>query len=84
MSAGQQRRVALARLILPGARAPLWLLDEPFTALDDAGVALVVELMRGHMHDGGALLFATHQPVTGLPGLRTLRIDGGRAVQEAA
>lgn len=84
MSAGQQRRVALARLVLPGARVPLWLLDEPFTALDDAGVALVVELMRGHLLDAGALLFATHQPITDLPGLRTLRIDDGRAVQEAA
>ena len=84
MSAGQQRRVALARLVLPGAQVPLWLLDEPFTALDDAGVALVLALMRTQLERGGALVFATHQPVTDLPGLRTLRIEAGRAVADAA
>jgi heme exporter protein A len=79
MSAGQQRRVALARLVLPAARVPLWLLDEPFTALDEAGVALVVSLLAEHLQAGGAALFATHQPVSSLPGLRTLRIEAGRA-----
>lgn len=72
MSAGQQRRVALARLALPVARTPLWLLDEPFTALDDMGMELVTGLLRGHMETGGGVLFATHQPVADvLPGLRT-------------
>lgn len=84
MSAGQQRRVSLARLVLPGARVPLWLLDEPFTALDDEGVVLVTSLLREHLEQGGAAVFATHQGVEALPGLRTLRIDGGRAVLEQA
>jgi len=84
MSAGQQRRVALARLVLPSEQAPLWLLDEPFTALDDAGFDLVVALMREQLTSGGAVLFATHQPVTDLPGLRTLRLATGAASLEAA
>jgi heme exporter protein A len=84
MSAGQQRRVALARMVLIGARVQLWLLDEPFTALDDDGVDLVVDLMRTHLLERGALVFATHQAVTDLPGLRTLRIDAGHARLEAA
>ena len=71
MSAGQQRRVALARLALPTARVPLWLLDEPFTALDDAGMALVRGLMTEQIVSGGAVLFATHQPAADLPGLET-------------
>ncbi len=71
MSAGQQRRVALARLALPTARVPLWLLDEPFTALDDAGTKLVCSLMADQLAAGGALLFATHQPAPDLPGLET-------------
>lgn len=71
MSAGQQRRTALARLALPTARVPLWLLDEPFTALDDDGVELVKGLMREQLLRGGAVLFTTHQPVTELPGMRT-------------
>ena len=84
MSAGQQRRVALARLVLPSERALLWLLDEPFTALDDAGFALIVELMGEQLARGGAVLFATHQPVTDLPGLRTLRLAPGAVSPEAA
>jgi len=71
MSAGQQRRVALARLALPTAEVPLWLLDEPFTALDDAGLELVNSLMAERLAAGGALLFTTHQPAPELPGLRT-------------
>lgn len=71
MSAGQQRRVALARLALPTARVPLWLLDEPFTALDDAGTQLICGLMAEQLAAGGALLFATHQPAPDLPGLDT-------------
>lgn len=61
LSAGQQRRVALARLLV-GASA-LWLLDEPFTALDSAGHALVRELLAEQLAQGGAVLCATHQPL---------------------
>lgn len=84
MSAGQQRRVALARLVLGIGRAPLWLLDEPFTALDDAGIAMVVELMREQLASGGAVLFATHQEAPGLRPLTTLRMEPGRARLETA
>jgi heme exporter protein A len=58
LSAGQQRRVTLARLAL--GRAPLWLLDEPFTALDDAGCALVRRLIESHRSRGGGAVCATH------------------------
>lgn len=71
LSAGQQRRVALARLALPTAALPLWLLDEPFTALDEAGLELVSGLMAERLAAGGALLFTTHQPAPELPGLST-------------
>lgn len=59
MSAGQQRRVALARLLV--CEAPLWLLDEPLTALDGDGQALVVSLVEAHRQAGGGVLCATHQ-----------------------
>ncbi|MCC5871224.1 MAG: cytochrome c biogenesis heme-transporting ATPase CcmA [Gammaproteobacteria bacterium] len=71
LSAGQQRRVALARLALPTAEVPLWLLDEPFTALDEAGLKLVSGLMADRLAGGGAILFTTHQPAPELPGLST-------------
>lgn len=59
LSEGQRRRVALARLLLGGQ--PLWLLDEPLTALDDAGRALVQRLAAEHCAGGGGVLCATHQ-----------------------
>lgn len=61
LSAGQLRRVALARLALQPAK--LWLLDEPYTALDPAGQALLDELLLAHTDRGGAVLCATHQPL---------------------
>jgi heme exporter protein A len=61
LSAGQQRRVALTRLIL--ADAPLWLMDEPFTNLDAAGQALVIEVLQEHLREGGMCVMATHQQV---------------------
>jgi heme exporter protein A len=60
LSAGQQRRVALARLLL--SDAPLWLLDEPFTALDGAGCDWLEGCIRGHVSSGGAVMFTSHQP----------------------
>ena len=59
LSAGQQRRAALARLGF--GNAELWLLDEPLTALDEAGCALVRDLLARHRARGGAALCATHQ-----------------------
>ena len=61
LSAGQLRRVALARLTLQPAR--VWLLDEPYTALDPLGQTLLDELLLGHAARGGTVLCATHQPL---------------------
>lgn len=61
LSAGQQRRVALARLPLSGAR--LWLLDEPFTNLDREGRALVLKLVGEHVAAGGLCIMAAHYDV---------------------
>lgn len=65
LSAGQQRRVGLARLLLQPAR--LWVLDEPLTALDAGGLAWVRQQLRQHTQAGGAVMFTTHQ---------TLPLDG--------
>ena len=59
LSAGQKRRLALARLLVSGA--VLWILDEPVTNLDVAGVSLVEELVREHMARRGLALAAAHQ-----------------------
>lgn len=61
LSAGQRKRLGLARLILSG-RA-LWLLDEPFAALDSAGRAQAAELMTAHCAAGGIVVAATHDPL---------------------
>ncbi len=61
LSAGQQRRVALARLLM-GA-APVWLLDEPYTALDSSGITCVDGLLRDHVAAGGSALVASHVPI---------------------
>lgn len=73
LSAGQHRRVCLARLLV--CQAPLWLLDEPFTALDDGGQVLVRELLVAHCAEGGAVVCATHQPL-GLADTVSLRLGG--------
>lgn len=59
LSAGQQRRVGLARLWLDDAR--LWLLDEPFTAIDVVGAALLESRITEHVADGGSVIFTSHQ-----------------------
>ncbi|RJT45400.1 cytochrome c biogenesis heme-transporting ATPase CcmA [Rahnella woolbedingensis] len=64
MSAGQQRRVALARLWL--SEAPLWILDEPLTAIDKQGVATLIELFEQHAQQGGMVLLTTHQDLQGV------------------
>jgi heme exporter protein A len=61
LSAGQRRRLALARLLT--SNRPLWLLDEPFAALDTAGQALVAGLMLRHCGEGGIIIAATHDPL---------------------
>ena len=66
LSAGQQRRVALARLWLKPAS--IWILDEPFTALDVDGVALLETAFAQHVSKGGAVLTTSHQPLSALAG----------------
>ena len=71
LSAGQRRRVALARLLV--ARRPLWLLDEPTSALDAAAQDTLLGLMRAHLEGGGLIVAATHAPL-GLEA-REIRLD---------
>ena len=75
LSAGQQRRVALARLYLPGP--PLWILDEPFTALDKQGVVQLEAHLAQHCEQGGLVVLTTHHTLARMPaGYREL--DLGR------
>jgi heme exporter protein A len=81
LSQGQKKRVALARLLLSGAR--LWILDEPFVALDVKAVALLESLIVEQVAAGGMVVMTTHQEVALTSGtIRTL--DLGKPGQEAA
>jgi heme exporter protein A len=62
LSAGQKRRLALARLA--AAKRPIWLLDEPTVSLDTASVALLVKSVEAHVAGGGLAVIATHIPLT--------------------
>jgi len=72
LSAGQRRRLSIARLL--AVRRPIWLLDEPTSALDAAGQSLFAALMGDHLSRGGLIVAATHAPL-GLAA-RELRIGG--------
>ena len=72
LSAGQRRRLTVARLL--SVQRPVWLLDEPTTALDVAGQAVFAGLMREHLAGGGMIIAATHAPL-GIEA-RELRIGG--------
>jgi heme exporter protein A len=72
LSAGQRRRLSMARLVC--VRRPIWLLDEPTSALDGAGQALFAGLMREHLEGGGIIIAATHSAL-GIDA-RELRIGG--------
>jgi heme exporter protein A len=61
LSAGQRRRLAIARLV--ALQRPVWLLDEPTTTLDDTARTMVAALMSEHLRDGGLIVAATHQPL---------------------
>ncbi|HUU71534.1 MAG TPA: cytochrome c biogenesis heme-transporting ATPase CcmA [Burkholderiales bacterium] len=62
LSAGQQRRVALVRLALSRSRL-LWILDEPFSSLDDSAVKRFSERLSRHTQDGGIVVYTTHQNI---------------------
>lgn len=72
LSAGQKRRVNLARLV--AAPAPLWLLDEPTTALDKASIRVLEEVVAEHRAAGGMVALSTHSDIA-LPGARTFHMD---------
>jgi heme exporter protein A len=73
LSAGQRRRLSIARLV--AVARPLWLLDEPASALDMAAQATLASLMRDHLAGGGIILAATHGPI-GLDAAQELRLGG--------
>ena len=75
LSAGQRRRLSLARLL--AAPRPIWLLDEPTAALDAAAQRMLAELMRAHLAAGGLILAATHGPL-GLEKAAELQLGASR------
>lgn len=72
LSAGQKRRVALARLLF--TQRPIWFLDEPFTALDKAAVVAMEKLLVEHSQAGGAVILTSHHALEGLPNLKVLTL----------
>lgn len=73
MSAGQRRRVALARLFLENSR--LWILDEPFTAIDKHGVRELEGWLQDHVAAGGLVVLTTHHELPAVPGWRQLDVS---------
>lgn len=71
LSAGQHRRVALARLLISEAR--LWYLDEPFTSIDKQGVAFLQSCLQQHVARGGVVILSTHQDLA-LTGVRKYKL----------
>jgi heme exporter protein A len=83
LSQGQRRRVALARLAL-APRPSLWLLDEPFDALDDDGIARLASLIAEHAAAGGSVMYTSHQAVPALDGIaREVNLDPYQPGQRA-
>jgi heme exporter protein A len=76
LSQGQKRRVALARLLVSKAR--LWILDEPFSALDSAAVTALEAVIGSHLASGGMVVLTTHQEVDLTQGqIKQLRLGAG-------
>ncbi|HEY7865231.1 MAG TPA: cytochrome c biogenesis heme-transporting ATPase CcmA [Psychromonas sp.] len=81
LSAGQQRRVALARLWIN--KCPLWVLDEPFTAIDKSGITVLERLFVKHAEKGGIVLLTTHQDMMlKAPLLRKIELAGVAAGED--
>ncbi|MCB5409976.1 heme ABC exporter ATP-binding protein CcmA [Pseudogemmobacter faecipullorum] len=78
LSAGQKRRLGLARMLVTGR--PVWLFDEPTVSLDAAAVALFADVLRGHFASGGSALIATHIEL-GLPEAESLDLTPWRAAR---
>ena len=78
LSAGQRRRLALAWLLV--RRPELWLLDEPYASLDDAGRALLDELLVDVVAAGATVVASAHDPLRSTQSRRTLTLAGGRVV----
>ncbi len=74
LSAGQQQRLALGMLLIQ--KAKLWVLDEPFTAIDVDGVQVISQLLAQHVAAGGMLVYTTHQHVD-LPGIKVQQLRVG-------
>ena len=72
LSAGQLRRVALAKFLL--SPSTLWVLDEPFTAIDVHGIAMLQSLLQQHLAKGGAVLLTSHQAID-VPEVRSLNLE---------
>jgi heme exporter protein A len=79
LSAGQQRRMAFAKLLV--AWRPVWILDEPTAALDLNAEAVFTALIEDHLSGGGMILAATHQPL-GLENAKELKMTGFAGVME--
>jgi heme exporter protein A len=74
LSAGQRRRVTMARVL--AMRCALWMLDEPFTNLDTAGSALVTDLLDEHVSRGGMALVVAHHELRCSARLRRMELQG--------
>ena len=72
LSAGQKRRLSLARLLI--SHTSLWILDEPFTALDKYGIELIESIMMGHVEQGGMVILTSHHDLN-LPASHLQRIN---------
>ena len=79
LSQGQKRRVALAALLL--SKAKLWILDEPFVALDGFAVKLLQEVIAKHVENGGMVILTTHQEVPLTSG-EIIRINLDKNIQK--
>jgi len=77
LSAGQHRRIALARLYK--STAPIWILDEPFTAIDKQGIHALEQLFKAHIAQGGCIILTTHQDLfsIGLAQVKRITLDYG-------